>query len=320
MITTSTAFMRWILHRGWPRLLVSHAPIIRDRLICWRRWRTSVLTLLMPLVLGGCSMMQTVYNSSPDLAYWWIDRFVDVSTEQRPVLIDDLQAYQQWHRSTQLPRYAQWLQQLQSMALQDVSEEQSCKVYREIWESLPTLADAADAGLARLAGSLTTEQLDHLRVKLERHHRDWRRDWVEPTADELLKKRVQRARERAEDFYGRLDAQQQRLLRQQAERSPYDVTVTEAIRLRRQEDITTTLRSLPSQRSAPDELRRQARGLLQRSVISPAPAHQAYLDRLNDFNCRAMAQMHNSTSAEQRQSALKRLQKYERDARALMAR
>ena len=49
-------------------------------------------------------------------------------------------------------------------------------------------------------------------------------------------------------------------------------------------------------------------------------AHQAYVDRVNDFNCRAMAQMHNSTSAEQRQSALKRLQKYERDARALMAR
>ncbi len=275
---------------------------------------------LMPLVLGGCSMLQTVYNNSPDLAYWWIDRFVDVNTEQRPVLIDDLQAYQQWHRSTQLPRYAQWLQQLQSMALQDVSEEQSCKVYRDIWESLPTLADTADAGMARLAGSLTAEQLEHLRNKLERHHRDWRRDWLEPAADELLKKRIQRTRERVEDFYGRLDAQQQRLLRQQAERSPYDVSLGEAIRLRRQEDIVATLRGLQQQRPAPDELRRQIRGLLQRSVMSPAPAHQAYVDRLNDFNCRAMAQMHNSTSAEQRQSALKRLQKYERDARALMAR
>jgi len=44
------------------------------------------------------------------------------------------------------------------------------------------------------------------------------------------------------------------------------------------------------------------------------------VDRLIDFNCRAMAQMHNITSAEQRQAALKRLQKYERDARVLMAR
>ena len=73
-----------------------------------RGWRVSLPMLLMPFVLGGCSMVQTVYNSTPDLAYWWIDRFVDVSAEQRPVLIDDLQAYQQWHRTTQLPRYTQW--------------------------------------------------------------------------------------------------------------------------------------------------------------------------------------------------------------------
>ncbi len=282
--------------------------------------RVSLLVLWMPLVLGGCSMVQTVYNSTPDLAYWWIDRFVDVSAEQRPVLIDDLQAYQQWHRITQLPRYAQWLQQLQTLALQDVSEEQACKIYREIWEGLPTLAEAADAGMARLASSLSTEQLDHLRHKLERQHRDWRRDWVEPGADEVLKKRVQRARERAEDFYGRLAPHQQRLLRQQAERSPHDATLGEAMRLRRQDDIVTTLRGLQQQQPTPDGWRREVRALLQRSVISPVPAHQAYVDRLNDFNCRAMAQMHNSTSAEQRQSALKRLQKYERDARALMAR
>ena len=282
--------------------------------------RVSLLVLWMPLVLGGCSMVQTVYNSTPDLAYWWIDRFVDVSAEQRPVLTDDLQAYQQWHRTTQLPRYAQWLQQLQTLALQDVSEEQACKIYREIWEGLPTLAEAADAGMARLASSLSTEQLDHLRNNLERQHRDWRRDWVEPGADEVLKKRVQRARERVEDFYGRLAPHQQRLLRQQAERSPHDATLGEAMRLRRQDDIVTTLRGLQQQQPTPDGWRRDVRALLQRSVISPVPAHQAYVDRLNDFNCRAMAQMHNSTSAEQRQSALKRLQKYERDARALMAR
>ena len=62
----------------------------------------------------------------------------------------------------------------------------------------------------------------------------------------MLDKRVKRTRERAEDFYGRLDARQQRLLRQQAERSPYDMAMSEALRLRRQEDIVSTLRTLQS--------------------------------------------------------------------------
>jgi hypothetical protein len=265
-------------------------------------------------------MVQTVYNTSPELAYWWIDGFVDVSADQRPLLKEDLQAYQQWHRTTQLPRYAQWLQQLQALALRDVSEEQACKFYREVWDNLPLLFESADAGTTRLVSSLSADQVEHLRNKLDRHHRDWRRDWVEPGPAEVLDKRVQRTRERAEDFYGRLDVSQQRLLRQQAERSPYDVTLGEAIRLRRQEDMVTTLRDLQQQRRSPEERRREVRALLQRSVISPVPAHQAYVERLNDYNCRSIAQLHNSTSAEQRQAAIKRLQKYERDARALMAR
>ena len=265
-------------------------------------------------------MVQTVYNRGPDLAYWWIDGFVDVSAEQSPALKDDLQSYLVWHRTTQLPRYTQWLQQLQTLALQDVSEEQSCQLYHEIWGGLLTLAEPADVGTTRLVSSFSTEQVEHLRHKIERHHRDWRRDWVEPGSSEVLDKRVKRARERAEDFYGRLDAAQQRLLRLQAERSPYDGAISEAIRLRRQDDIVTTLRRLQQQPPPPDELRRQVRALLQRSVVSPIPAQQAYVNRLNDHNCRAMAQLHNSTSPEQRQAALKRLQKYERDARALMVR
>jgi len=129
---------------------------------------------------------------------------------------------------------------------------------------------------------------------------------------------VKRARERAEDFYGRLDTSQQRLLRQQAERSPYDIALAEAIRLRRQEDIMNTLRGLQRQAPSPEEARAQIRALLQRSVRSPVAEHQAYVVRLNDYKCRAMAQLHNSTSPEQRQSAFKRLQKYERDVLALM--
>ena len=285
-----------------------------------RRWARAWLFLLIPAVLGGCSMVQTVYNRSPDLAYWWIDGFVDVSAEQGSALKEDLQTYLLWHRTTQLPRYVQWLRQLQTLAAQDVSEEQSCKLYREIWDSRLPLAEAATVGTSRLMSSLSPEQIEHLQKKIERHHRDWRRDWVDISAAESVDKRVKRARERAEDFYGRLDVPQQRLLRQQAERSPYEVGMSEAIRLRRQDDIVATLRHGPSPGATLDDARRQARALLQRSMESPVPAHQAYVASLNDYNCRAMAQLHNSTNAEQRQAAVKRLQKYESDARALIAR
>jgi hypothetical protein len=315
MITTSIAFMRWNLHRALSRVCFLTWSIIDQGL---RRLRAGWWCVLAITCLSGCSMVQTVYNRGPDLAYWWIDGFVDVSSEQRPLLTEDLQQYQLWHRTTQLPRYAQWLKELQTLALQDVTEEQSCKLYGDIWEGLLGLAEPAEAGTLRLVRTLSGEQIDHLRQKIERHHRNWRRDWVEPGPNENLDKRVKRAQERAEDVYGRLDAQQLRLLRQQAERSPYDLQLAEAMRLRRQDDIVTTLRGLQRQPVTTQAYREQIHALLQRSVRSPVAEHQAYVTRLNEYNCNSLAQLHNSTSAEQRQAALKRLQKYERDARALM--
>lgn len=285
--------------------------------VCWRR---RLLSLFLPLVLGACSMVQTVYNQSHSLAYWWIDGYTDLTAEQRPLVTQDLLAYQQWHRKTQLPGYQLWLQQLQALAPHDVTPAQACGLYNEVWNSLPTLLAQAEAGTTRLVRSLSAEQVAHLRRKLERTHRDWRRDWVEPSAADALDKRVQRALERAEDFYGRLDAGQRQLLRSQAENSPYDVALAETLRLRRQQDIVETLSAL--QKRAPDEQdsQSQIRGLMQRSLNSPDPTQQAYVRRLNDYNCLAMAKLHNSTSPAQREAALKRLQKYERDIRALIER
>jgi hypothetical protein len=281
------------------------------------RWLCAVLLCGL---MGGCSMVKTVYNQSHELAYWWIDGYADVSSEQRPQLHEDLLAYQRWHRQTQLPRYQPWLQQLQSLVVGPVTEAQACQFYDQVWGSLPVLFTQAESGLTTLARSLSAAQITHIERKLERQHRDWRREWIDPPAAEILNKRVQRTQERAEDFYGRLDATQRQLLRQQAEQSPYDPALSEAMRLRRQRDIVETLQGLQRQSIPPEEAGRIVRQLLQRSLQSPDPVHQDYVQRMNEHNCRTMAQLHNSTSQAQRQSALKRLQKYERDVRELLTR
>jgi hypothetical protein len=281
--------------------------------------RLGVVMMLCGL-LGACSMVQTAYNQSHELAYWWIDGYVDVSSEQRPLLHEELMRYQRWHRQTQLPRYQGWLQQLQTLAAQDVTSAQACLLYDQVWNSLPVLVQQTEAAASALARSLGAEQIAHLARKMDRQHRDWRQEWIEAPAAEVLDKRVQRAQERAEDFYGRLDATQRLMLRQQAEQSPYDATLSEAMRLRRRQDIVDTLQRLQRQSSSPEDATHIVRQLLQRSLISPDPVHQDYVRRLNEYNCRAMARLHNSTSPGQRQSALKRLQKYERDVRELMAR
>ena len=36
------------------------------------------------LLLSGCSALRLGYNNGPQLAWWWLDNYVDFSSEQAP--------------------------------------------------------------------------------------------------------------------------------------------------------------------------------------------------------------------------------------------
>ena len=257
--------------------------------------------LALWLGLSGCSFVQTVYNQSPDLLHWWLDGYVDLQGEQRQSVLADLQAFQQWHRQEQLPQYAQWLQQMQAMARQDLQEEQVCQLQTDILSSADAMARQIEPAATRLAQSLSAAQMRYLRKKLSKSNEDWRREWVEGTAAERLERRVKKALERAEDFYGRLDTAQRTALSQWVASSGLEVAVSEAERLRRQRDMLDSLPKMQEGRLPSDMAQREMRQLLQRSLQSPEPEHLAHAQKLIRHNCRQITLLHNITTAAQRQ-------------------
>ena len=80
-----------------------------------KRWKAWIIVSLMPL-LAGCSGLRLTYGQGPLLAYWWLDRQVDFSTEQAPRVREALTDWFAWHRSTQLPDYAQGLGEVAAAA------------------------------------------------------------------------------------------------------------------------------------------------------------------------------------------------------------
>ena len=276
-----------------------------------------MIPLLFSLV--GCSFVQTVYNQSHELVYWWVDSYVDLQGEQRQTVPVELLAFQQWHRQEQLPQYILWLQTMQTMARQDVQEEQVCQMQAQFIASLDDLTRQIEPAAARLALSLTPAQMRHLRRKLNRSHEDWRREWVEGSAAERLERRVKKAVERSEDFYGRLDAAQRAALTQWVGSAGLDVAISEAERLRRQRDMLDTLQKIQDSRASLEAAQLEIRQLVQRSLQSPEPAHLAHTQKLIRHNCRQLTWLHNTTTPAQRQKALERLQFYEKTARNLVA-
>ena len=61
------------------------------------------------------------------------------------------------------------------------------------------------------------------------------------------------------------------------------------------------------------------RDLMGRWLQSPRPAYAAYQRKLVDYNCAWVAELHNTTTPEQRKTARDKLRSWADDARALAA-
>ncbi len=269
-------------------------------------------------LLQGCTAIKLGYNTAPTVSYWWLDGYFDFNDSQAQRVRDDLGALQQWHRGDQLPEYVELLQRAQALVAQpQVTAPQVCAIVDEGRQQLDDIAARAETGAAALAMSLTPAQLEHLQAKYADRNAEFRKDWLDASPAKVREKRYDKALDRAETVYGRLDPEQRALIRQQIDASSYDARILNTERLRRQQDTLTTLRGLTGGQASTEQAARAMRALFARYQESPAPAYRAYAQRQIDELCQGFALAHNTTTAAQRNKAVNRLKAYERDVKEL---
>ncbi len=275
----------------------------------------------MLVLLTACSAVKLAYNNLPDLAYWWVDGFVDLNDGQSTQLRADLARLLDWHRANELPKIAELLQQIQRQAPADTTAQNVCRLFDEARSRFDVVGVQAESAAVALAMALSPAQIKHLEARYEKGNAKWRRDWLTGDRAERMEKRLNAAVERAEEFYGTLDDKQRAVLQVAIARSGFDPERSFAERLSRQQNLLRTLRTINGSNGAPRPSVAQAavlvRATLARSVQSPDPDYRAYAQQAILDNCQTYAQLHNGTSTQQRARAVARLAGYERDAREL---
>ena len=281
------------------------------------------------LIIGlqGCGALRLAYNQSPLATYWYLDDYLDFNQSQRPLVKAALEDIHQWHRQTQLPLYIETLEKLQHQMPKDMSAAQACTLYTEIQDRLiVTFEGIAErlqsegqkegqgGGMQALA-SLDSAQLAHLQKKLAKTNAKYRKDYVDGTAAKLRDKRLEQAVSRAESLYGNLTSKQEALLDARLEASGFEPEAAYAERLRRQQDLLQTLRNLRQASAA--NMSTNLGGVFARVAMSPDPNYRDYSQKTRMQACQTFADLHNSMSPEQRLTALRKLQNYELDLRAL---
>ena len=276
------------------------------------------LAALLLTGLTGCSAVRLSYSQGPFLAHWWIDGYVDFTSEQSPRARAALDEWFSWHRATQLTDYAALLGGVQRMAVDNVTPAQICALYQSAVGRVERAYEQAVPAMAEIARSLTPAQLRHLEQRYQKSNDELQRDHLQGDANERREKLQKQSIERAETLYGRIDDAQRQLLVAAVERSPFDAQRWLVERRVRQQEILRGLRQLQADRAdaATAESLMRALGLnMTRSVRTD---YQAYRLKLQDANCESTARLHNSTSTAQRQRAIAKLKGWEDDLRALM--
>ena len=275
-----------------------------------------LLAMATLALLQACSAIKVAYNNAPEFGYWWLDGYADFTESQTQKVRAELARLLLWHRSEELPKITDLLQKAQRMADADLTPAPVCALYSEVRTRFNAVTAQAEAAAVVLAMSLTPEQITHIERKLDKVHAEWRNDWLQLTATERFDKRFKSNLERSEQFYGKLEERQRSNLRTGLEASVFDVQLSYTERLRRQQDLLQTLRQVAGKTNQTEVLA-ALRGYLDRSINSPNPAYRAYSNKLTNESCALFAQIHNTTSPEQRTRAARRLADYARDAMEL---
>ncbi|QJW85243.1 hypothetical protein HK414_23085 [Ramlibacter terrae] len=178
-----------------------------------------IVALVVAVGLAACSAIKLGYNTFDDVAYWWLDGYIDFTDDQAPRARAELDRLHAWHRSGELPRFVEMLQRMERMAPGSVTPQQACGIAGEVQDRLKLVADQAEPAVLALVADLTPDQLRHLERKYRSTNDKFRKEWVHEPLAAQREKRYERMLDRLEMIYGRLDAQQRRVLRQGIEHS-----------------------------------------------------------------------------------------------------
>jgi len=272
------------------------------------------------LVLQACGAVRIGYQTLPETSYWWLDNYLDFSDEQKGRVKEDLAALQRWHRKTELPQIADLLDQMSLMAVKDVTAEQMCGLADSVRERLRAVGTQAEPPVATLALVLKPEQLDALRKRYDKNNTEYRKEWIDLSAQKRDDKRYKKIVDYAENLYGKLDTAQRTAIRSYVSQGGFDPVYDNDLRMRQQRDVLATLEKLQATPGTSlSDARKAIAALMDRSFEPKDAASRAHQQAVRKAGCETMATVQNSTNDAQRAHAVKRLQQYRQDAVELAA-
>ncbi|MCS7101025.1 MAG: DUF6279 family lipoprotein [Burkholderiaceae bacterium] len=282
-------------------------------------WARRLAALACVALAAACSTLRLGYNNADTLLVFALDRYFDLDDAQRQLARDSARALLAWHRATQLPAYADFIERVSQRVGQRLDAEDVLLHFAEANARLLALGERAAPALARLALTLTPQQIAHCEQRLAQDNVKARRELTGNGRRDTLEGRVQRTIERVQDWFGAVTPEQQQLIRRSVEQRAVEHGFWLEERERRQRELLALLRRIEREQPTLEQATRWVAAHFARMAEPAEAERRAQLARARFANAELVAQLLNTATAAQKAALVKRLRGYAEDLATLAA-
>lgn len=202
--------------------------------------------LIFGLLIGlssGCSTVKLAYNNADFLLVYMIDDYFDLTDQQHEQLKSDVNRILKWHRTKELPDYVSIINQVENLAKDGLTKDETEWVYESMMAKYFHTVDYLFDDILNFMSALNEKQIKNMEEKFADDNEKSRKKYLASTKEEQLQKRVERTIDQAEDWFGDLSDQQINQLSKLSRELPLNNQIWIEERNRRNSELISILRT-----------------------------------------------------------------------------
>ena len=155
-----------------------------------------ILFFCILFFLAGCNTTKLFYNFGDELVSWQLDNYFELTSEQEEWVEKRMRLHLEWHRSVELPRYKNFLIDIQKNAKDGLTMSELDEGFSRFGTKVDRIYERLIPDASIFLTKISPEQIDNLEREMAEEN------------EEMMKKlenRQERLQERQEDFWEQME-------------------------------------------------------------------------------------------------------------------
>jgi len=276
------------------------------------------LVVFFSFLLSSCSSIQLAYNQIDFLLKWWIDDYVDLTSEQGQLYDQSIPLLIKKHRQEELPKALQQLRKLRAKLDQPLQIDDGVNIVKEIKSFSRTSINLLQDDAVTLSLSLQSKQFTYLENAFAKSNKKFQNDFLKGSSEDRLEKRVEKIIERTESFSGNLSKSQKTQIKEIAREYLLDMELVYQTRLYKQQLIMKTLKKIAQEQPSPTQAKMMMNQLFNEIELGSTSEQKEFEKKRDLHSGIILAKITELFDEQQRKKTQAKLRSWEQDLQILI--